>query len=307
MRCGGEGAYWQNCGGAGAMNTWSVPAADLDGICVYDHPRDGRVFNGQAEVKVETMTIEICMEYCKALDFPYYGLESGDSCYCGDNADRIVPALPQECDTPCKGDENEIFGSSYRMNAYGPIFHDITANHVVFEHATVHKWFQVNIDLKLDDNALNDEKSNIYGLTDGSIYPNIGSQIPAVYLNANSMILRVCTFLDDAELCRDLDDPVAIDTWFNLKVEQTCWLDTDLWCYISVLVDNDPKFYWYNDSPATFYDVDGVIGNTYGQPDIVAASGEYMNFNLDQSEDGTGFTFATTAQPVHGDADNVSS
>ena len=25
MRCGGEGAIWQNCGGAGAMNVWSVP------------------------------------------------------------------------------------------------------------------------------------------------------------------------------------------------------------------------------------------------------------------------------------------
>ena len=67
MRCGGEGAFWQNCGGAGAMNTWSVPPADLGGICVYDHPRDGRVFNGQAETGVETMTIENCMNYCKGL------------------------------------------------------------------------------------------------------------------------------------------------------------------------------------------------------------------------------------------------
>ena len=193
------------------------------------------------------------------------------------------------------------------MNAYGPIFHYITANHVVFEHATVHRWFQVNIDLKLDDNA-NDERSNIYGLmTADAIYPNIGSQIPAVYLNPNSMILQVCAFLDGGELCKDLDEAVPADEWFNLKVEQTCWLDTDLWCYITVLVDNDPKFYWWNDSPATFYDVDGVIGNTYGQPDIVAASGKYMNFNLDQSEDGTGFTFETAAKPDHSGAANVSS
>ena len=33
MRCGGEGAIWQNCGGAGAMNTWSVPHFHLDGLC----------------------------------------------------------------------------------------------------------------------------------------------------------------------------------------------------------------------------------------------------------------------------------
>ena len=67
MRCGGEGAIWQNCGGAGAMNTWSVPPGpnrDLNGICVYDHPRDGRVFNGPAEMKVDDMTIDSCMNYC---------------------------------------------------------------------------------------------------------------------------------------------------------------------------------------------------------------------------------------------------
>ena len=67
MRCGGEGAIWQNCGGAGAMNVWSVPPgpeSDLNGICVYDHPRDGRVFNGPAEMGVEDLTIDSCMNYC---------------------------------------------------------------------------------------------------------------------------------------------------------------------------------------------------------------------------------------------------
>ena len=64
MRCGGEGAIWQNCGGAGAMNTWSVPSFDLDGLCVYDHPRDGRVFNGPAETGVADMTVEACKKYC---------------------------------------------------------------------------------------------------------------------------------------------------------------------------------------------------------------------------------------------------
>ena len=64
MRCGGEGAIWQNCGGAGAMNTWSVPSFHLNGICVYDHPRDGRVFNGPAETGVQDMTVEECKKYC---------------------------------------------------------------------------------------------------------------------------------------------------------------------------------------------------------------------------------------------------
>ena len=65
MRC--EEASWQNCGGSSAMNLWSVPPApytDLAGICVYDHPRDDRVFNKAAESVVQTMTVELCENYC---------------------------------------------------------------------------------------------------------------------------------------------------------------------------------------------------------------------------------------------------
>ena len=64
MRCGGEGAIWQNCGGAGAMNTWSVPPAVLDGFCVYDAPRNGRVFKGPAEIENTDMTVAHCKTYC---------------------------------------------------------------------------------------------------------------------------------------------------------------------------------------------------------------------------------------------------
>ena len=67
MRCGGNDATWQNCGGAGAMNVWSVPPnsdSDLGGICVYDHPRDGRVFNGPAKTGVKDLTITDCKQYC---------------------------------------------------------------------------------------------------------------------------------------------------------------------------------------------------------------------------------------------------
>ena len=49
------------------MNLWSVPPApntDLGGICVYDHPRDDRVFNRYAESVVSDMTIQKCEEDC---------------------------------------------------------------------------------------------------------------------------------------------------------------------------------------------------------------------------------------------------
>ena len=191
---------------------------------------------------------------------------------------------------PCTGDVDETCGSAYRLNAYGPSFQDITANHVVFEHAAVYSWFQVNIDLNLADNTGNANRSNIYGLmVEGSTFENIGSMVPAVFIKPNSMDLEVCMFLDGANICEDLTTATA-DTWFNLRIEQTCWF----YCFVTAYVDETLVFFWWNISPEIFYNVDGVIGNNYNQTDIVAASGKYYDFTLDQSEDGTGLDWLTT-------------
>ena len=191
------------------------------------------------------------------------------------------------------------------MNAYGPSFRYINRppNHVVFEHATVHRFYQVNIDLKLEENT-NTDLSNIYGLTDGAAYDSIGSQIPAVYLEPESMQLRICQFLDGASVCENLaEDAISANTWFNLKIEQNCWFGL---CFINVLLDDvyQDVFYWINYSPATFYDVSGIIGNTYDQDNIVAASGQYANFYLDQSEDGSDISFVVTDAPTEEGASN---
>ena len=58
---------WWNCGGAGAMNVWSVPPSDLDGLCVYDYPRDERVCNGHAEFPISDLTPEACKQKCHDL------------------------------------------------------------------------------------------------------------------------------------------------------------------------------------------------------------------------------------------------
>ena len=193
----------------------------------------------------------------------------------------------------CTGDSDETCGSAYRINAYGPIFQPITANHVVFEHATVHKWFQVNIDLKLEDHSTNDKRANVYGLmTEGATYPNIGSMIPAVFIEPESNLLEVCLFLDGEENCANFLQAYTPDEWFNLTVEQFCWGT----CYV-IVYQGDTIQFWWNTAGETFYDVDGVIGNTYNREDIVVASGLYKDFTLDQSEDGSGIDFLTAAEP----------
>ena len=217
----------------------------------------------------------------------------------------MVPALPRECNTPCSGNgegETATCGSSYRLSAYGPSFYHIEANHVVFQHATVHKWFQVNIDLKLADNTANPNKANVYGLmTEGSTYPNIGSMIPAIFIEPNSNMLEVCLFLDGSENCRLFDDAYTPDEWFNLTVERYCWIEN---CYVIVWLNNTIQFWWNVATPETFYDVEGVIGNTYKQV-FVAATGLYKNFNLDQSEDGSGITWLAADEPDSGAAVNA--
>jgi len=77
MRCEADDAFWQNCGGAGAMNLWSVPPSpdlDLEGICVYDHPKDGRVFDRYSENGVQDLTIDKCKNDCfdKGLGLPFF-------------------------------------------------------------------------------------------------------------------------------------------------------------------------------------------------------------------------------------------
>ena len=197
------------------------------------------------------------------------------------------------------------------MNAYGPSFRYITPNHVVFEHETFYWWYTVNIDLKLDD-IIYEERANIFGLTNGAAFDGIGSQIPAVYIQPTEegqegLSLEICTFIDGASYCGDLDDNVAADEWFNLRVEQNCWFLEEFWCYIFVLVNGESQFFMWNDDVQTFNDVAGIIGNTYGQDDISAASGKYANFKLDQCEDLDDclITFSNQDQPTHEDAVNV--
>ena len=53
-------------------------------------------------------------------DYKYFGLQNGDSCYCGNDDSHFLPVAPEECDHPCSGNANENCGSSWRLSVYGP-------------------------------------------------------------------------------------------------------------------------------------------------------------------------------------------
>ena len=214
-------------------------------------------------------------------DFPYYGVEDGDSCYCGDNADKIVPAQPHDCELPCSGNALEVCGSAYRMNAYGPIFRNIEPDEIVFRHETVFPMFEINIDLKLEENK-SDEKQNVFGFTvENATYPNVDSQIPSVYLTPDN-VLQICMQVDAATVC-ELTSEITADKWINLWIEQWCWVDESdsnvSWCTIYTLIDDIVQWFWYNRTPVTYRNVDGIVGNTYGG-EFQAASGYGKKFVL---------------------------
>ena len=179
------------------------------------------------------------------------------------------------------------------MNAYGPQDWPIDANKVVFDHASVDVNYIVSIDLKLSAANLDNEKpANIYGLTDGAAFGNAGSEIPAVYLRAGSLDLEVCNYVNGERICTGLEDKIEADVWFNLKIEQSCWVIWPQWfCFASVLLNGNFQFFLDVGETETWNNVEGIIGNTYDQEDIIAALGRYRHFYLNHSDDPNDLSF----------------
>ena len=167
------------------------------------------------------------------------------------------------------------------MNAYGPIFRTIEPDEIVFRHETVYPMFEINIDLKLEENT-SDEKQNVFGFAvENSTYPNVDSQIPAVYLTPDNE-LQICMQIDGATVC-ELTSQITVDTWFNLWIEQWCWVDENnsniSWCTVYTMINDNVEWFWYNRTPMTYRNVDGIVGNTYGG-EFQSASGYGKKFVL---------------------------
>ena len=87
------------------------------------------------------------------LDFVFFGLQNGDECHCGNSASRFIPTNSSSCNKPCKGDQTELCGGSWRLNVYQtkpiyPLVH-ITGSILAIES------FTQDIESKRDVNYLN--------------------------------------------------------------------------------------------------------------------------------------------------------
>ncbi|CCA66988.1 related to glyoxal oxidase precursor [Serendipita indica DSM 11827] len=61
------------------------------------------------------MTVELCVDACRADGFSVAGLEWAQECWCGDD---IPSNGAQSCDMACKGNPNEHCGGGNRINVY---------------------------------------------------------------------------------------------------------------------------------------------------------------------------------------------
>ena len=202
------------------------------------------------------------------------------------------------------------------MNTYGPSFFDIVANKLALRYATIphgdwHKHFTAKINLKLHDNTGNPELANIFGvMVDETAYPETaypagGSQIPALFIQPNSMFLKACMGFDTETRCISFITTREADTWFWVRLEQQTWPDGKTYFYALLCDTKDEKAEdcdyqgkIENPNPQDYKDAKAYIGNTYKQDDITFASGEYFDFELWSSIDGSDLTYSLTEEPT---------
>ena len=111
-RCAGDSN--QICGGSMALSLYKTPEQDPKGLCLYDYPTK-RVLDGKSVTGVNDLTIEKCNAFCS--NYKFFGLQSGDECYCGDYDYNFLPSSPLECNIPCTGG-GYMCGGSWRMNVF---------------------------------------------------------------------------------------------------------------------------------------------------------------------------------------------
>ena len=63
-------------------------------------------------------TPAMCLDFCSTNGFAFFGVESGDECYCGNDAPTEDPLSDGECSTPCHGDASQICGGGWKLNVY---------------------------------------------------------------------------------------------------------------------------------------------------------------------------------------------
>jgi hypothetical protein len=77
--------------------------------------------NRDLHVEVESsksMTIERCYRHCKSRGFPYFGIQVGEQCFCGNSYGKWGHKLDTDCSMKCKGNSKQFCGEGWRNSVY---------------------------------------------------------------------------------------------------------------------------------------------------------------------------------------------
>ncbi|XP_063423309.1 uncharacterized protein LOC134707479 isoform X1 [Mytilus trossulus] len=65
------------------------------------------------------MTVDMCIQHCRSRGFAYSGVQYYAQCFCGDNHNKHGAAVDTQCNTPCKGNHQQMCGGTWRLSIYG--------------------------------------------------------------------------------------------------------------------------------------------------------------------------------------------
>ena len=110
-----------SCGGEGKMTVYETSKQTLlfeqtpyytDRLCVQGNPMKHSIrFSAE-------LTPDMCFEQCESAQYKYAGLSNGVECDCADEIDDLHKVIKMMCNTPCRGDPDELCGGDGYMDLF---------------------------------------------------------------------------------------------------------------------------------------------------------------------------------------------
>lgn len=116
----------QTCGASYALALYQVASGSSTADPVYqgcyiDTSSPSRLLPSLTSSS-NSMTPALCKSTCLANNYPWYGLEYANECYCATNLPTSAreASSASECSSPCSGDSTFTCGGVWRLSVYGP-------------------------------------------------------------------------------------------------------------------------------------------------------------------------------------------
>ncbi|KAL5608539.1 hypothetical protein FOBRF1_009036 [Fusarium oxysporum] len=139
MQC--KGNMFSYCGAGNRLSVWKIkqpdqptgPITALDGAalwtgCYTDGGSGGRTLPS-ASFTGSAVSLDTCFSFCSKLNYPLFGMEYGQECYCGYSPKTQATVAPDgDCRMPCAGDSSQKCGAGNRISIWNNTLYTPTVN-----------------------------------------------------------------------------------------------------------------------------------------------------------------------------------